>query len=130
MFFMLKFNNVCNFSNERVVIYFLPTDNRSFMGKKILLLSILSMLPLLSFFGCTTDSRGREDGMGLYTLPGEDSPHEGTWLSWPHHHTYGKKYRDEIEPVWVAMTDALTEGERAHSWPARVPSSVPTAIRK
>lgn len=72
------------------------------------------MLPLLSFFGCTTDSRGREDGMGLYTLPGEDSPREGTWLSWPHHHTYGKKYRDEIEPVWVAMTDALTEGERVH----------------
>ena len=74
------------------------------------------MLPLLSFFGCTADSRDGEGGMGLYTLPSENSPHEGTWLSWPHHHTYGKKYRDEIEPVWVSMTgfyDGCPHGRRA-----------------
>lgn len=52
--------------------------------------------------------------MYKYTIVSEDAPHEGTWLAWPHHHTYGTAYRDSIEPVWVAMAAALSGGERVH----------------
>lgn len=27
-----------------------------------------------------------------YRFPYEDQEHEGTWITWPHSHTYGKKY--------------------------------------
>ena len=49
--------------------------------------------------------------MYKYTIVSEDAPHEGTWLAWPHRHTYGTAYRDSIEPVWVAMAAALSGGE-------------------
>jgi agmatine deiminase len=47
-------------------------------------------------------------------LPDETSPHEGTWLQWPHDYTYGRAYRDRIEPTWVAMTRALVTSENVH----------------
>jgi agmatine deiminase len=46
--------------------------------------------------------------------PGEDEPHEGTWLQWPHRFTYGLQYRQRIEPAWVAMTSALVSSENVH----------------
>jgi agmatine deiminase len=49
-----------------------------------------------------------------YTMPDENLPHEGTWLQWPHHHTYGKAYRNGLDPTWVAMTKALVPGEKVH----------------
>lgn len=52
--------------------------------------------------------------MGSYTLPAENAAHEGTWLNWPHHYTYGIEYREEIESVWVAMTEALHKSENVH----------------
>lgn len=48
-----------------------------------------------------------------YSMPSEEGPHEGTWLQWPHNYTYGSGAED-VETSWVAMTAALTEGERVH----------------
>lgn len=50
----------------------------------------------------------------LYTMPGETEEHEGTWLQWPHNHLYGPYYRDDLEPAWIAMTNALQSGEKVH----------------
>lgn len=50
----------------------------------------------------------------LYTMPEENEPHEGTWLQWPHEYQYGELYRDELDPTWVAMTEALVTGENVH----------------
>ena len=49
-----------------------------------------------------------------YFFPPEDGLHEGTWLSWPHKHTYGVKYQNELEPIWVEMVRALHPGETVH----------------
>lgn len=49
-----------------------------------------------------------------YTMPTEDSLHEGTWLTWPHKYTYGVEYQNEIEDIWVQMTTELHANERVH----------------
>jgi len=49
-----------------------------------------------------------------YTMPDESAPHEGTWLQWPHHHQYGIEYRRDLDPTWVAMTEALVASENVH----------------
>lgn len=50
---------------------------------------------------------------GFY-FPAEEEKHEGTWLIWPHHYTYGKEYRKELEGIWVQMVSALQSGENVH----------------
>lgn len=52
--------------------------------------------------------------MQSYYFPAEDEQHEGTWHTWPHHYTYGMKYRNEIEPIWIQMVVALHPKERIH----------------
>lgn len=47
-------------------------------------------------------------------MPDETARHEGTWLQWPHANTYGRSYRDRLEPTWLAMTKALVTGENVH----------------
>eukprot|EP00051_Salpingoeca_urceolata_P016410 m.217274 g.217274 ORF g.217274 m.217274 type:complete len:124 (-) comp18666_c1_seq2:890-1261(-) len=47
-------------------------------------------------------------------MPAEDEPHEGTWLAWPHAHTYGRSHRKSLDPIWVAMTKALVTSENVH----------------
>lgn len=42
-----------------------------------------------------------------YYFPAEDGIHEGTWLTWPHHYTFGTEYRNEIESIWLEMVEAL-----------------------
>lgn len=49
-----------------------------------------------------------------YTMPAEDLPHEGTWLTWPHRYTYGIEYQREVEDIWVQMAASLHTGERVH----------------
>ena len=49
-----------------------------------------------------------------YTMPAEEQQHEGTWLQWPHQYEYGNSYRDSLEPIWVAMTQALVQSENVH----------------
>ncbi|WP_141538334.1 agmatine deiminase family protein [Bacillus thuringiensis] len=52
--------------------------------------------------------------IGKYTMPDEKNKHEGTWLQWPHEFTYGQKYQQEVEPIWIQMTNALSKGEKVH----------------
>lgn len=52
--------------------------------------------------------------MKKYYMPSEETLHEGTYLTWVHEYTYGKKYREEIENVWIEMTKALHAGENVH----------------
>jgi agmatine deiminase len=47
-------------------------------------------------------------------MPAMEAPHEGTWLQWPHHYTYGTSYRTRLDATWVDMTRALVAGERVH----------------
>ena len=47
-------------------------------------------------------------------IPEESGAHEGTWLQWPHHHTYGVTYRSRLDATWVEMTRALVAGEKVH----------------
>lgn len=49
-----------------------------------------------------------------YVMPEETALHEGTWLQWPHHYTYGYFYRNSLDATWVAMTSALVDGEKVH----------------
>ena len=35
----------------------------------------------------------------LYTMPEEIAQHEGTWLQWPHNHTYPPFWREDLEPT-------------------------------
>lgn len=77
-------------------------------------------------FVCTACAqKPAENGEGpSYRFVSEESPHEGTWLIWPHDHSVAYHYneepdnalftRDDLESVWVAMTKALHTGETVH----------------
>lgn len=47
-------------------------------------------------------------------MPDESAPHEGTWLQWPHHYTYGVTFRNRVEPSWIDMTQVLVQSENVH----------------
>jgi agmatine deiminase len=47
-------------------------------------------------------------------MPEETVIHEGTWLQWPHHYTYGTYYRNSLDETWVKMTSALVTSENVH----------------
>jgi len=47
-------------------------------------------------------------------MPEETAQHEGTWLQWPHNNLYGPWYIDDVEPTFLAMTNALQAGENVH----------------
>lgn len=47
-------------------------------------------------------------------LPDETARHDATWLQWPHAYTYGRAYRDRLDPTWVAMTRALVSSEQVN----------------
>lgn len=49
-----------------------------------------------------------------YVMPEETVEHEGTWLQWPHHHTYGTFYRNSLDDTWIEMTSALVNSEKVH----------------
>lgn len=73
---------------------------------------------VLSLFFNSCESKNMEsmpdDKKILYTMPAESSPHEGTWLQWPHKYQYGETYRNRLEKTWVAMTGQIVSGERVH----------------
>ena len=70
-------------------------------------ISILSALLLA--FAATSSAPAQTS-----RFPDETELHEGTWLTWPHHYTYGTAYRNSLDATWVAMTKALVPGERVH----------------
>lgn len=47
-------------------------------------------------------------------MPDETARHEATWLQWPHAYSYGRAYRDRLDPTWVAMTRALIASEKVN----------------
>ncbi|MGE7866024.1 agmatine deiminase family protein [Bacillus paramycoides] len=94
--------------------------------KKIVTFCLVAALSTSIISGCTqekdnenTKGKGSEkveaqEKIGKYTMPDEKSKHEGTWLQWPHDYTYGQEYKKEVEPIWIEMVSALTEGEKVH----------------
>lgn len=83
---------------------------------RITAISILAAM-LLTTCTPTENTKVKEIKEGTpmtYNMPAEDLPHEGTWLTWPHRHTYGIEYQQEVENIWVQMVAALHTGERVH----------------
>ena len=79
---------------------------------KRLLLTMAASAALLA--GCAQSGEAEASGSASYTFPDENEKHEGTWLIWPHSHTYGKQYASELEPIWISMVRALAPGEKVH----------------
>lgn len=50
----------------------------------------------------------------LYTMPSEETAHEGTWIYWPHQYQFGLTYRNRLDATWVAMTKELISNEKVH----------------
>ena len=69
---------------------------------------VIGISVLVSFLNLTVSAQ-----LAAYSMPFEESPHEGTWLQWPHNYTYGGGAED-VEYSWVAMTQALISGENVH----------------
>ncbi|WP_394919434.1 agmatine/peptidylarginine deiminase [uncultured Robinsoniella sp.] len=88
------------------------------MRKKIIVL--LLMIAVSSLTACDAQAivKLQEEGDAKmptqYYFPAEESTHEGTWLTWPHHYTYGTEYRNEIEGIWLEMVEALHIDEKVH----------------
>lgn len=59
----------------------------------------------------SAQSTGLPEG---YSFPAEFKEHKATWLSWPHKDTWGRRYRNAVESVWVEMVRNLQTGEEVH----------------
>ena len=49
-----------------------------------------------------------------YAMPAEWSPHQGTWISWPHKRDSWPGNFEPVEPVMVRFVAALSAHERVH----------------
>jgi agmatine deiminase len=74
----------------------------------------MTKIPGLSliFWGACIVSSVAAQSIGY--MPEETAPHEGTWLQWPHHYTYGTQFRNQVQPTWLAMTKVLVQSEKVH----------------
>lgn len=70
------------------------------------------VLAIASNFACI--SANAADPAVITTMPDEASPHEGTWLQWPHRYTYGSTYASRLDATWVAISKALVSNEKIH----------------
>ncbi|WP_273324820.1 agmatine deiminase family protein [Vallitalea guaymasensis] len=98
--------------------------NKMIMLRFLVIIGITSMLCI----GCAkTTSNINENKTGEksliktvkpqdaeYKFPFEEEVHEGTWLQWPHEYTYGKDYKNKLDPIWIEMTRGLIKGENVH----------------
>lgn len=93
------------------------------MKKRILTMMLVFAVTMLSACGSNPEGENRESEGGAenkegtqmgYYMPSEEVPHEGTWIIWPHRYTYGMEYQNEVEGIWVQMTQALHTGENVH----------------
>ena len=50
----------------------------------------------------------------LYAMPAEDTPHEATWLQWPHNNTYPPFHISDNEPAFIEITAALAPTEKVY----------------
>lgn len=60
----------------------------------------------------TASATQRTLGDDTLYLPVEDSPHEATWLQWPHNYGWDPSHVRRYEPIWLAMVKALAPGEK------------------
>lgn len=88
---------------------------------KIIKFCFMVALSSAMITGCAQSNKGSENNIsisgekiGKYTMPDEKSEHEGTWLQWPHNFTYGEGYKEKVEPIWIEMASALSQGEKVH----------------
>jgi agmatine deiminase len=78
------------------------------------------MLPLIlvlsNIFTCQISEKENSTNGSeiLYTMPEESSPHEGTWLQWPHQYQYGITFRNRLDATWVTLTKELAVVEKVH----------------
>ena len=86
----------------------------------ILLLSLMS-LSLLFLTSCQYENvvplEEREPiqaNTPVYTMPAEETLHEGTWLQWPHDYGWDRNHVSRYESSWVEMIRALHTGEKVH----------------
>lgn len=79
----------------------------------LMMTTILLSLSLVACQAADTKSQPDEKEI-LYNMPAESSPHEGTWLQWPHKYQYGETYRNRLEPTWVVMASEIVSGENLH----------------
>ncbi len=88
------------------------------MKKHVILSSLAPVLFMILIASCTKDVAptpiSTPENVVVYTMPGEEAVHEGTWLQWPHKYTNGQQHQDRYDPIWVAMTKALHTGEIVH----------------
>lgn len=86
--------------------------------KKPLTIALALALTLALVSGCTNktelENTKEKENQPMCYFPAEDEIHEGTWLTWPHPHTYGKRYVKSIEPIWITMAKELSQGEKVH----------------
>ena len=47
-----------------------------------------------------------------FVMPSEESPHQATWLQWPHNFGWDKRHVARLEPIWIQMTQSLHRDER------------------
>mmetsp|Transcript_4943 Transcript_4943/g.13068 ORF Transcript_4943/g.13068 Transcript_4943/m.13068 type:complete len:372 (-) Transcript_4943:577-1692(-) len=81
--------------------------------------SIRNILSMTFLLGMLKKSRGARyapirDPENIYTLPAEDTDHEGTWLQWPHDYGWDRNHVARYESSWVELTKALHTGEKVH----------------
>ena len=77
-------------------------------------LTIPTMIAAFASLAIVATTARTEAQTILGRMPCAESPHEGTWLQWPHRYTYSTTYRNRLDATWVAMTKALVAGERVH----------------
>ena len=49
-----------------------------------------------------------------YYMPAEDTPHEATWLQWPHNNTYPPFHISDAEHAFIEITAALVSSEKVY----------------
>lgn len=88
--------------------------------KQLIMIGLLICL----MFGCESNAGLEENNLSQqveeleqevtqYDFPHENDEHEGTWLQWPHDHTY-EGIIQAYESTWIEMTRALVKGENVH----------------
>ncbi|NOQ71082.1 MAG: agmatine deiminase family protein [Crocinitomix sp.] len=77
---------------------------------KLSLSSIIAITLGMIVLSCKKPDLSAE---GTYTMPSEETVHEGTWLQWPHDHTYANHIARH-DATFIEITRALHTGERVH----------------
>jgi len=85
------------------------------MRSRVIITIVLGMMIMSTGFAYSLSSNNATTQQkASYTMPQEDSEHEGTWLQWPHNFTYSEDHKESLQSIWIQMTKALATGEMVH----------------